>query len=264
MSIALILSLFYFSGCQSKGSEGPVDSGETVNPGIQAIQRQLAEQKQLLEEIKSEVSEVKSDMKGIKKLAEAQQPQSDNQERPVSIDDDSIKGRSNARLTLIEFSDFQCPYCARFYKETLPLIDREYIQTGKVRMVYRDFPLESIHKDAQKAAEAAQCAGEQGSFWKMHDKMFENNQALGITDLKKYAVELGLSSVRFNECLDSGKYKEEVQRDLMDGQLAGVEGTPTFFVGYTGKGKTIQAVPIRGARPYAAFKQIFDKMLLEK
>jgi protein-disulfide isomerase len=264
VSMVLILVPFYFSGCQSKGPENEAVPGTdtmTSQSELQSLREQLAEQKQLLEEIRNDISELKGDMKGIKKAAEVRQPPSEDQERPVSIDDDSIRGRPNARLTLIEFSDFQCPYCARFYQETLPLIEREYIQTGKIRMVYRDFPLDNIHKDAQKAAEAAQCAGEQGEFWKMHDKLFENNRALGVNDLKRYAGELGLSPDRFDACLDSGKYAEEVRKDLMDGQLAGVQGTPTFFLGYTEKGKTIQAIPIRGARPYIAFKQAFDKML---
>jgi protein-disulfide isomerase len=259
------MAFLLLTACPSRDPENPADPGEPVVSGTQDVREQLAEQKQLLEEIKNDVSEVKSDIKEIvKAVAEARRPPAEDQERQVSIDDDSIRGRQNAKLTLIEFSDFQCPYCARFYKETLPHIEREYIQTGKVRMVYRDFPLDNIHQDAQKAAEASQCAGDQGKFWEMHDKLFENNQALGATDLKKYAGQLGLSQDRFDTCLDSGQYADEVRKDLMDGQAAGVQGTPTFFLGYTGKGKTLQAVPIRGARPYPAFKQIFDKMLQEK
>src|SRR3990172_6070851 len=176
-----------------------------------------------------------------------------------------MRGGIEAKLTLIEFSDFQCPFCERFYRETLPQIEREYISTGKVRMVYRDFPIDNIHKDAQKAAEAAQCAGEQGKYWNMHDKLFENQKALGVDNLKKYATELRLSTDRFDDCLNSGKYAEEIQKDLVDGQEAGVEGTPTFYLGYTNdKDKTIQGKPIRGAMPYNNFKQAIDKLLAEK
>jgi protein-disulfide isomerase len=261
LAIQMSMVTFLLMSCQqSKSPEPAVGPGETMRPEIQALQQQLAEQKRLLEEIKS-------DVEGIKKAIEvAQRPPSpsEDQQRQVSIDDDYIRGRPNAKLTLVEFSDFQCPFCERFYRETLPLIDKEYIQTGKVRMVYRDFPLENIHKDAMKAAEAAQCAGEQGEYWKMHDKIFENQKAMGMEDLKKYARELGLSGERFDECLDSGKYSEEVLKDFRDGQVLGVQGTPTFFVGHSEKGKMIQGIPIRGARPYIVFKQAFDKLLQEK
>ncbi len=253
-------------GCQSKGPEKSTDSGEDLRPQIQALQQQLTEEKQLLEEIKNDIQTVKSEIEGIKKgVVEAQKPPSeDNQQRTVSIDDDHEKGQPQARLTLIEFSDFQCPFCERFYRETLPLIDKEYISTGKVKMVYRDFPLENIHQYAQKAAEAAQCAGEQGKFWEMHDILFKNHNALDVDNLKKYAGDLGLSSSLFDNCLDNGKFADEVRKDMLDGQNAGVQGTPTFFVGYSSKGKTIKAVPIRGARPYMAFKQVFDEMLRGK
>jgi len=249
------VTLFLLS-CEKKVSESEV----------QALQQQMAEQKELLEGIKSDVEGIKSALEGIRKgVEEARRPTPPpEQERTVSIDDDYIKGLLSAKLTLIEFSDFQCPFCERFYRETLPLIDREYIRTGKVRMIYRDFPLDNLHPDAQKAAEAAQCAGEEGKFWEMHDKLFENQKTLGVDQLKKYAKQLGLSPERFDDCLDSGKYLEETRKDLVAGQTAGVQGTPTFFLGYTRKDKTIQAMAIRGAQPYSAFKQAFDKMLQGK
>ncbi len=265
---ALVLSMvgIILVGCQSKGPEKSSDSGEDLRPQIQALQQQLAEEKQLLEEIKSDIQTVKSEIEGIKKgVEEARKPPSeDNQQRTVSMDDDHVKGQPQAKLTLIEFSDFQCPFCERFYRETLPLIEKEYIRTGKVKMVYRDFPLETIHPYAEKAAEAAQCAGEQGKFWEMHDMLFKNHTALGLDNLKKYAMDLDLSPTLFDNCLDTGKFAEEVRKDMLDGQNVGVQGTPTFFVGYSTKGKNIQGTPIRGSRPYMAFKQVFDEMLQGK
>ncbi len=170
----------------------------------------------------------------------------------VSADDDPVKGNKNAPVEIIEFSDFQCPFCARFYSDTLPQLEKEYIKTGKAKLVYRDFPLTSIHPYAQKAAEAAECADDQGKFWEMHNKIFDNQAAIGVIDLKKYADELGLDTAKFNSCLDSGKYASEVQKDLTDGQAAGVSGTPSFFV----NGKKIV-----GAQPFSAFKQIIDAEL---
>lgn len=259
-SILAPMTVLLLWACQSKDPETATEPEKDLRSEIQALQQQLAEQKQLLEGIKS-------DVEGIKKgIEEVRRPESqpEDQPRPVSIDDDYIRGRADARLTLIEFSDFQCPFCERFYRETLPLIEKEYIRTGKIRMVYRDFPIASNHKYAEKAAEAAQCAGEQGKYWEMHDMIFKNQKAMSVGDLKRHARGLGLSADRFDDCVDSGKYAEEVKKDLMDGKAAGVQGTPTFFVGYTGKDKTIQAFTIGGARPYALFKQAFDKLLQEK
>ncbi|MEM5804955.1 MAG: DsbA family protein [Candidatus Aenigmatarchaeota archaeon] len=169
----------------------------------------------------------------------------------VSPDDDPTKGSANAKVTMIEFSDFQCPFCARFWKDTLPLLEEEYIKTGKLKFVYRDFPLD-FHQFAKKAAEAAECANEQNKFWEYHDKLFENQQALDITSLKRYAQELGLDTAKFNECLDSGKYANEVQKDVQDGMAYGVSGTPTFF---------INGIKVVGAQPYSVFKQIIDQEL---
>ncbi len=266
INIILILLFFYLSGCQSKSPEtesAPEHKTQTSQSELQTLNEQMAEQKQLLESIKGDVEWLKKTVEEARQ--QGKRPSSDEPQQPVSIDDDYIKGRTGAKLTLIEFSDFQCPFCARFYRETLPLIDRDYIQTGKIRMVYRDFPLDSIHKDAQKSAEAAQCAGEHGKYWEMHDKLFDNQTALSVDQIKKYGEDLGLPVDKFNDCLDSGKYTEEVQKDLLDGQAAGVQGTPTFYLGYTGKGKTLEKpIVIRGASPYLTFKQSIDKMLSQK
>ena len=132
----------------------------------------------------------------------------------VSTDDDSILGDPNAPVTIIEFSDYECPFCARFYLNTLPQLKSEYIDTGKVRLIYRDFPL-GFHQNAQKAAEATEVARELGgdnAFWKMHDKIFENQDALSENDLIKYAKEIGLNDAKFKEILTSSKYRNEVDR----------------------------------------------------
>ncbi len=170
----------------------------------------------------------------------------------VSIDDDALLGDKNAPVTLIEFSDYQCPFCERFWQQTLPEIKREYIDTGKVKLVYRDFPLTSIHPMAQPAAEATECVREKGgdeAYWKMHDKIFENQQALSVDNLKKWAKELGQD---IGSCLDSGKFRGEVQKDTQEGSAAGVQGTPAFFV----NGRLIS-----GAQPFPNFKQAIDAEL---
>ena len=182
----------------------------------------------------------------------------------ASIDDDPMLGDKNAPLTLIEFSDYQCPYCSRFTKEIFPLIKEEYIKTGKVRYVFRDFPIQQIHPKAQKAAEAAHCAGEQDKYWEMHDLLFENQQAFEINDLKGYAKEMDLDATDFDACLDSGKYAKEIMNDLRAGQRAGVRGTPSFVLGETTKDGNIKGRFIRGAQPYLEFKKAFEAMLNEE
>ncbi|PIN89940.1 disulfide bond formation protein DsbA [Candidatus Pacearchaeota archaeon CG10_big_fil_rev_8_21_14_0_10_34_76] len=186
----------------------------------------------------------------------------------VSADDDPVLGEENAPVEIIEFSDYQCPFCRKFWTETFPLLKSEYIDTGKVRFVYRDFPLDSIHSAATPAAEAANCVMEQGgdeAYFKMHDKIFQEGNILDggdantgpvrstvsftNEDLKKWANDVGYD---IDTCLDSGKFRSEVQKDLNDGSSYGVQGTPGFFI----NGK-----PLSGAQPYSVFKQIIDAEL---
>lgn len=176
----------------------------------------------------------------------------------VSADDDPFLGEKNAPVTIIEFSDFQCPFCRSFWKETLPLLKSNYIDTGKVRFVYRDFPL-SFHPSSHLAAEAGECADEQGKFWKMHDQIFhqQDQQGQGTiqfskADLIKAAGQIGLETAKFNQCLDSGKYKTEVDKDLADGSTAGVSGTPAFFI----NGRLLI-----GAQPFSAFQEVINREL---
>lgn len=165
--------------------------------------------------------------------------------------DDHVRGDFNAPITLVEFSDFECPFCVRHYPTMNKILD-DY--KGKVRLVYKHFPL-GFHPNAQKAAEASECADEQGKFWEYHDKLFEN-QATGysLEKFKQWAKDLGLNSQKFNDCLDSGKYTSKVQKDYQDGLQKGVQGTPATFV----NGQLVS-----GALPYDNFKQIINSVLKE-
>ena len=203
----------------------------------------------------AELIEIDNDEKNdadIIKPAEPAPPPSDSKDlMAFLIDDDEIKGDSNAPVTIVEWGDFECPFCARFYSQTLSLIDNNYIKTGKVKLVYRDFPF-SFHANAQKSAEAAECAGEQGKYWEMHDKLFESGISGGVNSFKQYAKEMGLSSAEFDDCLDSGKMEQEVKKDMQDGSAAGITGTPGFI---------INGVLVSGAQPYDAFKQVIESEL---
>jgi len=190
--------------------------------------------------------------------AVAAQPRDSDQAAPSPsfdmvelADDDTIKGDPNAPVTIVEWSDFECPFCTRFYTNTLGQIDEQYIKTGKVKLYYRDFPL-SFHKNAQKAAEAAECAGDQGKFWEMHDALFDNGVSGGTSSFKQFAEDLGLNSVDFDDCLDSGKYADEVKQDMADGTAVGIRGTPGFI---------INGQLVSGAQPFSVFQQIIEAEL---
>lgn len=169
----------------------------------------------------------------------------------VSADNDPFLGPEDAPVTIVEFSDFQCPYCKRFRDQTFDALIEQY--GDQIRIVYRDFPLSQLHPDAQKAAEAAECANEQGKFWEMHDMIYANQQlGIGVDALTGFADQLQLDTDEFAECVESGKYAEEVAADMADGNAYGVSGTPTFFInGYR----------LVGAQPLEAFTALIDQEL---
>ncbi len=166
--------------------------------------------------------------------------------------DDPVLGDPQAPVTIVEFSDFQCPFCGKFFQTSEKQIIEKYIKTGKAKFIYRDFPLTGIHEHAQKAAEAGQCSHEQGKFWQYHDLLFQRQAELGVSNFKRWAEEIGLNKDQFNQCLDSGKYADEVQKDFQDGQALGVTGTPGTFV----NGRLIV-----GSVPFAQFESAIEEAL---
>lgn len=165
-----------------------------------------------------------------------------------------VEGNENAKVTIVEFSDFECPFCGRFYSETLGQIRSEYIETGKVKLYFRHYPL-SFHPKAVPLAHAAECANDQGAFLKMHDKIFDNAATVSTaTDdiMKGWAGELGLDTATFNSCFDAKTHQKEIDEDFAAGGAVGVSGTPTFYI----NGKQLV-----GAQPFSAFKAIIDEEL---
>ncbi|MFC1686077.1 DsbA family protein [Nanoarchaeota archaeon] len=171
-------------------------------------------------------------------------------------DDDAVKGSDKAEVTIVEFSDFECPFCGRYSTQTYPQIIKNYVDTGDVKYIFRDFPL-GFHANAQKAAEAAECAGDQDKYWEYHDLLFLDQKALDVTTLKKYATDLGLDTDDFNTCLDSGTHEAEVKKDLADGGKVGVGGTPSFLIGNDKDGYQL----IVGACPYSSFESALNAEL---
>jgi protein-disulfide isomerase len=181
---------------------------------------------------------------------------------PVSIKltDAPVQGNKNAKVAIVEFTDFQCPFCGQLFTTTFPDIKKNYIDTGKVKYMVRDFPLFQIHPYAQKSAEASHCAEDQGKYWEYHDKLFTNQTALTTDDLKKYAADLGLNASQFASCVESGKYTDRVKKDQAEGEKYGVRGTPSSFVGIV-KDDTVTAVQVSGAVPFDSFKATIEDQL---
>jgi protein-disulfide isomerase len=223
---------------------------------LRALQTEVEGLKQRQLTVEKELQEIKALLRGRAAAAEPQNV-------VLGVDGHPAKGDAGARVTLIEFSDYQCPFCGRYFRDTLPQLQKEYVETGKVRYVFRNFPIESIHPQAFKAAEAAECAGEQGKYWEMHDRLFGNQSALAPADLPGHARALGLDGEKFEKCLESSQTAESIRQDLADAQKAGVRGTPSFFLGLTVPGgEGVKAVQmIQGAQPYAAFKEAIDGLL---
>jgi protein-disulfide isomerase len=176
-----------------------------------------------------------------------------------AADDPHVLGDARATVTIIEFGDYQCPSCRLFWKEVEPRLRKEYIDTGKVKLVFTDFPIVQLHPEAVLAAMAVDCAGDQKKYWPFHDKVFREQDYRGedvirfrAADLKKWAKDIGLEVVPFNECLDSARHKDEVAKDKAAGDSLGVRGTPTFL---------INRHVVAGPQPYLVFKRVIDDEL---
>lgn len=165
----------------------------------------------------------------------------------IPVDDDPSLGPAGAAITIIEFSDYECPFCTKWHDEVWPQIQAAY--PSQVRLVYRDFPLSSIHSNAIPAAEAANCAGEQDKYWEYHGALFSNAYGLGRSSFERYATDLKMDLTAFNECLDSRRYQKEVEDDYNFAAGLGIRSTPTFF---------INGIALVGAQPFDVFKEVID------
>jgi protein-disulfide isomerase len=179
----------------------------------------------------------------------------------IDISKEPTKGSTTAKVALIEYSDYQCPFCARYDADAYPQIIKDYVDTGKVKYVWRDLPLD-MHPNAFKAAEAAQCAGDQGKFWEMHDRLFKNQQALAPADLTKHAEALGLNTSLFQQCLDSSRHAAEIRTDIAAANSVGIGGTPSFLIGTVQPNGSVKVTKkVVGARGYPDFKAAIEAAL---
>lgn len=218
-------------------------------PKESRLQTQVQELQDQLRQLQEQLAQLNEILTPLPRGVERAQVQ-------MSLDDDPEMGSADAPITLVEFSDFQCTFCKQFYDQTLPQLRTLYVETGHLKFIYRDFPL-PFHPNAQLAAEAAECAGEQAAYWAMHDQLFQSQAEWAETSqakdlFQRYANSLGLDATQFTECLESQRYAEEVNQDLLDGVAYGVNATPTFFMnGYK----------LVGAQPFEVFQWVIETKL---
>jgi protein-disulfide isomerase len=222
-----------------------------------------------IEQLKQGQRVIETQLQEIKRLLSANGANSAAGQRPnpalgatVSIAGRPFKGDTNARLTLIEFADYECPFCGRHTRDTAPQILKNYVETGKLKYVFGDLPL-PMHPHARKAAEAALCAGDQGKYWEMHDLLFAHQGALENSNLTAYAAALGLDVTAFQKALDTGKYASQVQSSAADAGKIGLSGAPSFVLGLTQPNNpTIKVLQvIVGAQGYDAFQKAIEDAL---
>jgi protein-disulfide isomerase len=242
------------------------------SPTLGQSEDELARLRQEIEALEQGQKALQRDLQDLKALLrlrvaspEAQRPQQ-VLTKPVilNIDGAPFLGSKDAKVTVVEFSDFQCPFCARHSRETMPAIVKEYVNAGTVKYVVLDFPMEALHPRIQKSHEAAHCAGEQGKYWEMHRRLFGDIRGQDERALSTHAKALRLDVAKFQECLAAERYAARVRDAMGEGQRAGVNGTPTFFVGVDGDGRTVTATRIlRGAQPVERFRGAIDAVASE-
>jgi protein-disulfide isomerase len=217
--------------------------------------------KQQADAILEELKQIRQILEKQAKLAQeaARQPQEPQvQKAKLKLDNVQMLGKADAPLTIVEFTDYQCPFCQRFHSTTFTELKKNFVDTGKVRFISRDLPLD-FHANAFRAAEAARCAGDQGQFWRMRDVLGSNPSKLGAEDIEKYAQEVQLNLPTFRACMDLGKYKTAIQEDLKVAQSIGVNGTPSFVIGKTTP-EGVDGELMVGALPYGLFEEKLSKL----
>jgi len=171
-----------------------------------------------------------------------------------------VLGSREAQVGMVEFSDYQCPFCQRFHTQTFPALQKAYIDSGKVQYIFRDFPL-AFHPQARGAAVAARCAGKQDAYWDMHHRLFAQPRRLGLELYQELAQTLKLNIATFLSCLQDPEQGKTIENDLTYGQSLGVQGTPSFFIGRVEGGYLVDARQITGAQPFTAFKALIEETL---
>ena len=225
-----------------------------------ALAQQFAELIKEMRALRTEMSQLRQAMGNLRPPAPGP-PALPPAPASVRLDNGAAQGSEKAAVGIVEFSEFQCPFCRRHFEQTFPALKQGYVDTGKVRYVFRNFPLVEIHPQAKSAALAAYCAGQQGSYWPMHDALFTNQQKLGPPLYDELAQTLKLDVKKYQDCRQAPESEKAIEEDMRYGQSLGVQGTPHFFVGHLKGGQLVDVRRINGAQPAAAFTQALDELL---
>lgn len=220
---------------------------------------EVAALKTQLSAIDSKVDKIQS--APVAKAAPARRPV--KAPKQVDIPTHSLMGDKDAPVVIVEYTDYQCPYCARHSKNTLPLIKKKFVDTGKVQYAVGDYPL-GFHSQAKAAAVAAQCAAKQGKFWKMHDQIFSNAAQVREGKFEQMAAELSLDTKQFSVCLNDKNNAELIDASVAKASGYGVTGTPKFFIGRLKDGVMVDVEVVGGASPIESFEAIVNKKLIKK
>jgi protein-disulfide isomerase len=255
----IFLCCYVAFGLQARAQQGKT---EATRPDISALENNL-------KIIREEDQQILSNLNEIKQLLAANanaaaRPAEPTPPSEMTVGKQDFRGGSDAPVAIIEYADFECPFCGQYEHDIYPQISKDYIQTGKVKYFFRDLPL-PMHPHAIIAARAAHCAGEQGKYWEMHDSLFAKQNAIREADMPGRAQELGLDAAKFSECLSGGRYTDEINKTAGEAQKMGIGGTPTFFIGTASPdGEVTNLKMIIGARPYEVFKSAIDDTLAAK
>jgi protein-disulfide isomerase len=240
---------------------GPLQAAAAAPSRDDAVLRKLEELQAEVRALKAEVSGLRRALAEASAAAKSAAAAAPSPATRIALDGkDPVMGSPSATVALVEFSDFQCPYCGRFQQDTFAQIKKAYVDTGKIQYVFRDFPL-VLHEQARSAAIAAHCAREQNAYWKMHDALFAQQSRLGPELYTELAASFQLDTAAFATCLSDQAAAAEVDRDLAYGQSVGIRGTPSFFVGRIDKGQVVDAKAISGAKPFTVFAEAIDPLL---
>ena len=267
--IAMLLSLIAPGSTPdtyAQSQPGATSQRNSVDDGLDVVLRNLVQE---IRALRADVKDLRAEMKRTRARpavaaaapARARARRDPNRTWDIALHaSDRRMGNEKAKYALIEFSDFQCPFCSRFHGDAYPKIVENYVDTGKVQYVFRDFPL-GFHRKARGAHIAARCAGDQGQFWAMHHALFSNQKTLGTPLYTRTAGELKLDEDAFKRCTADAAVGAAMDKEIAAGRNYGVRGTPTFYVGEIRDGKIVNAKQLSGAQPFAKFAQYIDAAL---
>lgn len=244
------------------GAQAAPPSGE-LSP-VRSFQQQIDELRENQRRMQKDLEDIKAlltERTGRAEVPSKRQPPS---EITMNVYGEPFRGAAQARVAILEYSDFDCSFCARYATQIYPRIEDEYIKTGKIKYFFHDLPILKEHPNALYKARIARCAGDQGKFWEMHDRLFADQRPVDDQVLPRLIHSLGMDSELFNACLTSDKYTENIMRSIALAERTGVTGTPAFLIGTVSEdGRLLKATKIFfGAESFEAFKRILDEFLL--